>query len=104
MHEESGFEDLVLKNTTQAAMERFSDMLDWPQHLALRYPNPKTQIQKALKDYFRDAKGNWGIADFFAQCDENEIPEFIRKACIELKNLCNPSSAEINDTSILSIL
>ena len=104
MHEESGFEDLVLKNTTQAAMERFSDMLVWPQHLILRYPNPKTQIQKALKDYFRDAKGNWGIADFFAQCEENEIPEFIRNTCIELKNLCNPSSAEINDTSILSIL
>jgi putative ATP-dependent endonuclease of OLD family len=30
MHGEKGIEDLVLKNTTQAALERFADTLQWP--------------------------------------------------------------------------
>jgi hypothetical protein len=29
MHEEKGIEDLILKNTTAAALERFADQLDW---------------------------------------------------------------------------
>ena len=90
MHEEKGIEDLVLKNTTVAALERFADGLDWPQHLTAKYPNPKTQAMAALSDYFGWSKGNWGIADFLAQCEENEIPEWIRDACIMLKDLCDP--------------
>ena len=29
MHSESGFEDLILKNTTKAALRRFSDFVTW---------------------------------------------------------------------------
>nr|WP_256467133.1 AAA family ATPase [Bradyrhizobium sp. 179] len=89
MHEEKGIEDLILKNTTQAALERFADLLDWPPHLQTKYPNPKIQVVVALKDYFSWSKGNWGIAEFLAQCCEAEIPQWLREACITLKSLCD---------------
>ena len=90
MHDEKGFENLVLKGTTQAAMERFADVLEWPAHILAKYPAPKADVVAALGMYFSWAKGNWGIADFLAQCSEAEIPEWIRNACASLKQLCDP--------------
>jgi putative ATP-dependent endonuclease of the OLD family len=90
MHEEKGIEDLVLKNTTEAALQRFAGILDWPEHLRTKYPNPTTDAATALKEYFDGSKGNWGIADFIAQCSEAEIPMWIREACITLKAICDP--------------
>ena len=93
MHEEKGIEDLILKNTTQGALERFSDALDWPPHILVKYPDPKANVIAALKEYFGWAKGNWGIADFLGQCSEAEIPSWIRDACITLKAICDPPAA-----------
>lgn len=90
MHGEKGMENLVLKNTTQAALERFADSLNWPPHLAAKYPDPKAQAVAALTEYFGWSKGNWGLADFLAQCDEAEIPAWLRAACLTLKELCDP--------------
>jgi len=90
MHDEKGVENLILKNTTQAALERFADSLDWPPHLLAKYQDPKAQAVAALMDYFSWSKGNWGIAEFLAQCHENEIPAWLREACVTLKNLCDP--------------
>lgn len=88
MHGEKGFEAMVLKGTTKAALERFAKLIDWPQHLAQKHPNPETQAEAALKEYFAWSKGNWGIADFLAQCEEGEIPEWLRDACLKLKAAC----------------
>lgn len=90
MHEEKGVEDLILKNTTQAALERFADQLDWPPHLLAKYSDPKAQAAAALGDYFGWSKGNWGIAEFLAQCSEAEIPQWLRDVCVTLKALCDP--------------
>lgn len=90
MHEEKGIENLILKNTSVAALERFVGILEWPSHLIEKYPDPKAQAADALRDYFGWSKGNWGIADFLAQCSENEIPVWVREACVTLKNLCDP--------------
>ncbi|WP_237232069.1 ATP-dependent nuclease [Sinorhizobium meliloti] len=90
MHGEKGIEDLVLKNTTQAAMVRFAGAVDWPQHILEKYPAPQTQARDALREYFRWSKGTWGIADFLAQCDEADVPAFFREACVRLKELCEP--------------
>lgn len=90
MHGEKGIEDLILKNTTQAALDRFANQLDWPPHLLAKYPNPTAQAIAALKDYFGWSKGNWGIAEFLAQCSEVEIPLWLREVCIALKALCDP--------------
>jgi putative ATP-dependent endonuclease of the OLD family len=93
MHGEKGIENLVLKNTPQAAMERFSDLIQWPQDLLQQYPNPKANIIDTLKDYFAKKKGDFGIAEYLAQCSEDEIPQWIRDACIHLKGLCTPPAA-----------
>jgi putative ATP-dependent endonuclease of the OLD family len=90
MHEEKGFEDLVLKNTTQPAIDRFIDWLDWPPHLQTQFPNPKDSSHDALKAYFSWSKGSWGLADFLAQCNEDEIPQWLKDMCLELKKLIVP--------------
>jgi putative ATP-dependent endonuclease of OLD family len=93
MHNEKGIEDLVLKNTTQEALKRFTKVMDWPQHLKAKYPDPEASAFDALREYFGYAKANWGIADFLSQCSEAEIPEWIRQACIGLKSACSPIPA-----------
>ena len=93
MHGEKGFEAMVLKGTTEAALKRFLILIDWPQHLAQKYPDPETQAAAALAEYFLWSKGNWGIADFLAQCSEAEIPEWLRDAAVELKAACIPAPA-----------
>ena len=88
MHNEHGFEELVLKNTSEEALRRFAKLIDWPQHLAIKYPEIDTATSNALREYFSWAKGNWGIADFIAQCVEDEIPQWLRNACTLLKIEC----------------
>jgi len=90
MHSEQGFEDLVLNNTTTAALERFGDLVDWPQHLIDQHPNPKDDIAAALSDYFRWSKGNWGVADFLSQCTEDETPDWLCDSCVRLRQLAQP--------------
>lgn len=90
MHDESDIEKLVLKNTTQAAMERFIDAITWPQHLTEAFPNPKANATDALGKYFAWSKGDLGLAEFVAQCTEAEIPEWIRQMCRDLRTLCQP--------------
>jgi putative ATP-dependent endonuclease of OLD family len=88
MHNEKGFENLVFKNTTQAALERFALALDWPMHLKTEHPDPKKNTAEALSKYFAWSKGNWGLADFLAQCSEAEIPIWLRVVCVKLKKVC----------------
>lgn len=94
MHAEKGIEDLVLKNTTADALERFADLLAWPQHLTAKYPDPKADVVNAVGEYFGWAKGNWGIADFLAQCNEDEIPEWMRETCIRIRELSQSPTEE----------
>ncbi len=101
MHQEVGFEDLVLKNTPAVALQRFADMIKWPQHILAKYPNPKAHLQEAFRVYFGWSKGNWGIADLLAQCTEDEIPEWIRTTCASLKHLCDPSTAQVDNQNPL---
>lgn len=82
------FEDLVLKNTTNGALTRFARLIEWPPHLLVKYPKPEASIDAALGEYFGWAKGNWGIADFLAQCSEQEMPVWVRNACICLVEAC----------------
>jgi len=97
MHGEKGFENLVLKNTTDDALKRFAKIIEWPPHLKLKYPSPDAQLQEALSEYFGVKKADWGVADFLAQCNEAEIPQWLRDACISLKNLCEPKSSPKGD-------
>ena len=89
MHDEKGIEDLILKNTTKAALERFAATLVWPPHLMTNYPDAAA----ALAEYFKWSKGNWGVADFLAQCSEAEMPKWLRDVCIRLKEACETTSS-----------
>lgn len=91
MHEEKGFEDLVLKNTTEDALKRFCKAMAWPPHLLKKYPDPAANAVAAVEEYFLWSKGNWGVADYLAQCTEAEIPEWIRTTCLELQKHCIPA-------------
>jgi len=94
MHGESDLEKLVLKNTTKAAMERFIDALQIPPHLKSKYADPKASAAVFLADYFDWTKGNWGMAEFLSQCSEDEIPEWIRQTCQNLRDICQPAKSE----------
>ncbi|MHB1586807.1 MAG: ATP-dependent nuclease [Acidiferrobacteraceae bacterium] len=93
MHDENGFEDLVLKNTTDNALKRFAKLIEWPSHLTAKYPDPEAAAPVALREYFEWTKANWGIADFLVQCGEAEIPQWLRDACAALKAACTPAPA-----------
>lgn len=93
MHEETDIERLVLKNTTQDALQRFIDAIDLPPHLTTKYPDPKANAPAVVTDFLGWAKGNWGLAEFLSQCNEAEIPEWIRNTCRELRDLCQPPAA-----------
>ncbi|MBB3147236.1 putative ATP-dependent endonuclease of OLD family [Phyllobacterium trifolii] len=90
MHDEHGIEDLVLKNTTPAALKRFSDSIEWPPHLIHKFGDPAAKPAEALSALFNWNKGGWSLPDFLAQCTEDEIPGFLRDACATLKELCLP--------------
>lgn len=91
MHDEKGIEDLVLKNTTAAALSRFCDHITWPEHLLKQFPKPSATPEEALREYFKGKKAEWGIADFLAQCNESEIPEWFRGSCLSLRFMCDPT-------------
>lgn len=90
MHDENGFENLILKGTLEDALKRFVKVIDWPPHLHAKYPDPEAQAAAALSDYFAGSKGSWGIADFLAQCSEAEMPEWVRQGCLKVKETCIP--------------
>lgn len=96
MHTEDDFEDLVLNNTTQAALKRFGNALSWPKHIASEMDWTKDP-KKALRKYFGWAKGHGSLADFLAQCTESEIPQWIRDACVQLKAICDPPPSPAED-------
>lgn len=97
MHSEKGIEDLVIKNTTLNALERFIDVLNLPQHLTHKYPDPKSDAVNVIREYFGWAKGNWGIADFLAQCNEDEIPQWMRDICLQIKELSQSTEEGSNE-------
>lgn len=95
MHAEKGFEDLVLKGTTEVALKRFGTQVDWPPHLKTKHPNPDADIRKAMSDYFQAFKADGAVAEFLGGCSEDEIPTWIRDACKTLKAACNPPAATV---------
>ena len=99
MHSEKGFENLVVRNTTVDALQRYADSVVWPQHLLERFPKPWDDhaLSEAVGAYFRWTKGARTIADFLTRCEEDEIPIWIRDCCIALQSLAQPSVSPTED-------
>jgi len=64
MHEEAGFEKMLVKGTKTAALERYLETIDWPASLATKYPNPNENLRKAILAYLTKFKGEGAAADF----------------------------------------
>ena len=86
MHNEKGFEDLVLNNTSEKALKRFASQIEWSNHTKAKCQD-ETSVHDKLRNYFTRNK-YCSIADFLAQCSEAEIPEWLRRTCIQLKETC----------------
>lgn len=101
MHEESGFENMVLKGSTEESLKSFCEGICWPPHLVNKYPTPEDDVKSALQEYFIWAKGCWGIADFLSERSLDEIPEWIRETASALQTACVNSSGgmECNETT-----
>jgi len=98
IHNESSMEDVVLKQAETVSLKRFADVVDWPPHILADHPDPKADLQGSFRAYFGWSKGNWGIADFLAQCSETEMPEWVRGVCARLKDLCDSTVEGEHDT------
>ena len=94
MHQEKGFEDLVLKHTTDEALKRFANLIDWPSHLQKPDPDSPEDVRGSVRKYFRWTKASLGVADFLAQCALEEIPEWLRDCCSELRAIVLGNSDE----------
>lgn len=89
MHGEKGSENLILKGTTEDALERFASYLGWPNALEDKYSTFKDKSYKDfVEKFFIDTKGVGGLADFLAQCSEEEVPKWLCDAALKLKEIC----------------
>lgn len=86
MHQEKGFEDLVIKNTSEDAIKRYIEEIEWPEKVLRRCPQPEKEPIKAFRLYLIDKKAEKAAAEFLVQCNEDEIPSWLREACIAIKD------------------
>ena len=86
MHQEKGFEDLVIKNTSEDAIQRYIEEIEWPEKVLRQYPQPEEEPIKAFRLYLIDKKAEKAAAEFLVQCNEDEIPSWLREACITIKD------------------
>ena len=87
MHDEKGFENLIIKHASDDALKRFASEINWPDKYTKLYADPVSSYKDSLKDYFCDKKADLGIADFLTQCSEDEIPKWIKESSIKLKSV-----------------
>jgi len=89
MHDEKGFEDLVIKYTTEEALKNYCQTVDWPQNILKKYSNPEEEPIEALKLYFKKTKAEGTVADLLVQCNDSDIPQWIKDVCLDLRKICD---------------
>ena len=95
---EKGFENLILKQTSEAALRRFANAIveagEWSDHLTDCEPKTTDRIddiKKSLGKYFKHNKGSGATAEFIDQCQTcDEIPIFIRNTLRAIKEEVYP--------------
>lgn len=82
---ETGFENVVLLHTAEAALRRYALGLvveqTWPNHLVAKTPTAAhtlEQIRDALGQFFSWAKGSGDAGDLLGNCMEAEMPKYVR--------------------------
>jgi putative ATP-dependent endonuclease of OLD family len=104
--QEKGLENIVIKNTAEPALRRFSLAVvaagEWPPHLAATAPTatmPVDALRSALSQYFKWAKGSGSIADLLGQCSRDEMPRFIVDTLASIQQIVDlpPAAPEAID-------
>lgn len=92
-----GFENLLLNETTEAALRRFAAQLvadgEWPQHLAAETPQaatPLDNLKSALRQYLGWSKGSGGAADLLGMCTIAEMPATVKAVLTAIKGIAEP--------------
>lgn len=95
-----GFEDLVLKETAEAALRRFAqaivDQGEWPAHLSKCQPSATStadEVRKALREFLRRNKASGDAADLLTECGVDEMPSFIRDSLAAITAQVSPPKA-----------
>ncbi|WP_337288454.1 AAA family ATPase [Candidatus Methylomirabilis sp.] len=103
---ESGFEDIVLHGTPEAALRRFALSLvangDWPPHLAAKTPTATTtldSLQDALREYLTWSKGAGGAADLIGECTRDEVPKFVVDTLLAIQAVAEPTQTGTTGSS-----
>jgi putative ATP-dependent endonuclease of OLD family len=103
---ESSFEKLILNHTAEDALRRFGrDAVvqgRWPVHLAAEAPHDGMllgDLKSALGKYFKKNKGASEAAILVADCNVDEMPQFLVAAIEGIRNHCSPPVIEAPETS-----
>lgn len=112
---EKGFENVLLKGTTDAALRRHALVLvedgGWPNHLIAKTPKPDTSHEDllgAMRDFFVWGKGHGVAADFLSACTRDEMPKFIVETLIAIQEVIDPPKASepvavVDESSLLEL-
>ncbi|MFV0485542.1 MAG: ATP-dependent nuclease [Candidatus Saccharimonadales bacterium] len=90
--QEKGFENLVLKNTSETVLRRYLSQVVgdgvWPQHLGDIDADsaPLKEVKETLGIFFKNNKAESSIADCLCMCAEDEIPQYIRDTLQAIHN------------------
>jgi putative ATP-dependent endonuclease of the OLD family len=96
-----GFEDLVLTQTTEAALRAYALGLvaagEWPSHMAAKTPTttaPLPALQDALRGYFGWSKGSGDVGDLLTACPSApDIPAYVRNTLLAIAQAVEPPPA-----------
>lgn len=98
---ESSFEKLILNHTAEGALRRFGrDAVvqgRWPEHLAAEAPHDGMalgDLKSALGKFFKKNKGASEAAILVADCNVDEMPEFLVAAIEAIRNHCISPAVE----------
>jgi putative ATP-dependent endonuclease of OLD family len=100
---EKGFEALIVNHSGESALRRFALAVvaagRWPPHMAASAPSPTMPADKlraALRAFFIDKKGEGAAAEFLVQCDRSEMPAFIVRTALRMREIVWPAQASVS--------
>lgn len=94
VHNYSRIEDMLIAEIPQAAKLRFATAFDWPQYVLDTIPDPKLDVDNALKRFLKKTKGSGGAMTLLVSCSENEVPQFLRDMIEKLTSAARPEQKE----------
>jgi len=98
---EKGFERIILKGASEAALRRFAKTLvddgRWPPHLKKISPTdamPLEGLRKALFEYLCWQKADGNAARLLSECQAEEMPAFIVETLTAIQEVVTPPPPE----------